>query len=682
MQLPRFSINIPEAIRVCYYVLFFTTPLLFSLKTSEIFEFNKMILIYLVTIVIATLYGLQLVFSQNRKIFLNRFYILLSLFLVSQILSTIFSIDVHTSFFGYYSRWNGGLISIISYLLLFFVFVQIMEKKHIEKLLIVSLIASCLVILWGLPGKLGADPTCFVYLHKFTNSCWTENFDPATRMFSTLGQPNWLGAYMAAHFFIGVYFLLKNLLVDSRLRGNDYKVIIKYLMKRMMKPHTLKYVIYLALIILTIIFTQSRSSQLALLVAFMLGVIIATFKFDRLRRWMMIAVIGLISVISLIGFVKKDTIRDFFLLPAQQSTITDSFDIRKIVWKGAIELGNKYPRFGSGAETFAYAYYFTRPAAHNLTSEWDFIYNKAHNEYLNYLATTGYVGLSAYLLMIVGTIILFYFSFKDKKNENQDIWILLSLFLSYITILITNFFGFSISIIQLFFYLIPACLIVYLGKRVNYEVSLDVKVWQKSNLQKKLILLLVTFMGFTGGLYVYRYYIADMQYAKAQEYLALDDYSQATEELYKALGNRYEHVYEDKLSSALASMAFVQSFGSDDKAVRNIITFSKNHNLNTLKQSPYNIIYLRTQAKNYYLYYQVTNDIVDLQKSIDASEKVIKIAPTDAQSYYQLALYYWIAGNETKEKDGYLTKANETIIQSLNLRPNYIEAKELLGELP
>ena len=129
-------------------------------------------------------------------------------------------------------------------------------------------------------------------------------------------------------------------------------------------------------------------------------------------------------------------------------------------------------------------------------------------------------------------------------------------------------------------------------------------------------------------------------------------------------------------------MAFVQSFGSDDKAVRNIITFSKNHNLNTLKQSPYNIIYLRTQAKNYYLYYQVTNDIVDLQKSIDASEKVIKIAPTDAQSYYQLALYYWIAGNETKEKDGYLTKANETIIQSLNLRPNYIEAKELLGELP
>ena len=37
---------------------------------------------------------------------------------------------------------------------------------------------------------------------------------------------------------------------------------------------------------------------------------------------------------------------------------------------------------------------------HNLTSEWDFLYNKAHNEYLNYLATTGLFGLGSYLLFI------------------------------------------------------------------------------------------------------------------------------------------------------------------------------------------------------------------------------------------------------------------------------------------
>jgi O-antigen ligase len=63
--------------------------------------------------------------------------------------------------------------------------------------------------------------------------------------------------------------------------------------------------------------------------------------------------------------------------------------------------------FGTGVETFAYAYYFVRPQAHNLTSEWDYLYNKAHNEYLNYFATTGFIGLGTYLLVISTVIIVF-----------------------------------------------------------------------------------------------------------------------------------------------------------------------------------------------------------------------------------------------------------------------------------
>jgi O-antigen ligase len=58
------------------------------------------------------------------------------------------------------------------------------------------------------------------------------------------------------------------------------------------------------------------------------------------------------------------------------------------------------PLFGTGVETFAFAYYTYRPAQHNMTSEWDYLYNKAHNEYLNYLATIGILGLGSYLLMI------------------------------------------------------------------------------------------------------------------------------------------------------------------------------------------------------------------------------------------------------------------------------------------
>src|SRR5690606_34366285 len=61
---------------------------------------------------------------------------------------------------------------------------------------------------------------------------------------------------------------------------------------------------------------------------------------------------------------------------------TDSGKIRQIVWQGAVDIWKANPVFGSGVETFAYAYYLHRPADHNLTSEWDYLYNKAHNEYL------------------------------------------------------------------------------------------------------------------------------------------------------------------------------------------------------------------------------------------------------------------------------------------------------------
>ena len=67
---------------------------------------------------------------------------------------------------------------------------------------------------------------------------------------------------------------------------------------------------------------------------------------------------------------------------------TESGQIRLIVWQGALEIFKHYPIFGSGVETFAYSYFQYKPISHNLVSEWDFLYNKAHNEFLNYLATT------------------------------------------------------------------------------------------------------------------------------------------------------------------------------------------------------------------------------------------------------------------------------------------------------
>src|SRR3989339_2082563 len=106
-----------------FYVLFIITPLILNPWNYELFEFNKMLAVYAATIVIAVAWLIVMVRKKKRLFTRTPLDIPWLLFLTSQILSTIFSIDPHTSIWGYYSRFHGGLASTISYISLFYFFV-------------------------------------------------------------------------------------------------------------------------------------------------------------------------------------------------------------------------------------------------------------------------------------------------------------------------------------------------------------------------------------------------------------------------------------------------------------------------------------------------------------------------------------------------------------------------------
>src|SRR3989344_988847 len=199
-----------RVIRFLYYTLFALTPLVMSSATSEMFEFNKIIGIYAVAIITAGLYSAHYLINRPSIIFLKLLY-LFGMFLLALGISTYLSIDSHTSFYGYYGRWNGGLLSIIAYISLLFVFIQTFDKEHLKRLLLISLGSSVIVILWAIPGWFGYDLSCLLFIGELTNTCWTAEFAPHVRMFSTLGQPNWLGSYLAIHLFIGLYFLRQSI---------------------------------------------------------------------------------------------------------------------------------------------------------------------------------------------------------------------------------------------------------------------------------------------------------------------------------------------------------------------------------------------------------------------------------------------------------------------------------------
>jgi O-antigen ligase len=645
--------------------------------TSEIFEFNKMIFIYIITVLITGTWAIKMILQEKHSFPRSAFFITVGVFLLTQILSTIFSIDQHTSIFGYYGRFNGGLLSIIAYLLLFFVFLCEYTPEFLQKLLIVSTVSSLFVMLWGLPGKIGHDLTCGIFTGSFTNSCWTAQFRPDERLFSTLGQPNWLGAYLAIHFFIGIYFFIKYSL--------EKLVTLKYL-----------FVGYTVLNFIVILFTRSRSALGAVGIGFA-GLLIFAATNKKLQNTMFKELpILIVLFIAAIVFFKTgvDKIDRFITLPTtvhvakppseQQQTqvnnnVTDSVDIRKIVWKGAWELTKQYPLFGTGVETFAYSYYFTRPVEHNNTSEWDFLYNKAHNEFLNYFATTGFLGGGAYILMIAMVCYLFLkkIILLSKKEEiTHEFFLTVCLLLAYISILITNFWGFSTTTVSLFFYIIPAY-VVFNNVPQNLNKAKQKTVMLDDNIMVIIRSGIVCFsiIGMSVGLiYFGRYWVADVQYSQADAKYRIGSYSQAALDIVQILKYHHEHVYEDKAALAIAGAAIN---APDKETTNDLILLSTYYNKKAISESPMNVLYYKTTGAINYNFYQATTDQKYLAAGLAAYKQAFELAPTDPRMPHTIALYaleLYSLEKDTAKKEAYRKLASENIDKAIKLKPDYADA--------
>lgn len=687
---------IDKILQFLFGSLFVIVPLIFSPATSELFEFNKILFIYLITALVLFFWTLKMILTK-KIIFRNTpLDIPIIFFLISQILSVFFSIDKHVSIFGYYGRFNGGLLSILSYIVLYYGYVANSIKT--ENIFRLSLITSTLVILYSLPGKLGHDLTCLIVSGgKITNnSCWSKEvnvFDPENRVFSTLGQPNWFGAYLAVNFFIGLYYLISSFVIPS-IKKIHYKNKVNDLKDY---KKTLLYFIYLFVNFSFILFSRSRSA----LVAVGFGIILfITYYLSLIKKEgkKLIITLSLITVIPILLFKTGiNTVDKIISFPKSifqnsnsssslnikpnlsSSDITESLDIRKIVWEGAIKLGNNFPINGTGVETFAYSYNFVRPKSHNLTSEWDFIYNKAHNEYLNYFATTGYIGLISYLLLILS--FLFYYIKSIKKSDKFEILKNILQLIAYFTILITNFFGFSTTTINLFFYLIPAFIVVANSKgKLNIEYSKKVSYSQTALVFVFSLLLIYSFY------FIFSYWLADTQYARGINYLKpqISDYQKAATYFEKALKIRNESIYEDRFSSSLSYLAAIASYQKQSDLAKQLIYISDYFNQKSIKSSPKNVFYWKTRAKNQYLFYQVNLDKNYLSEGIKSLEEARRLAPTDPKIPYSLSVYYSLLFDiekESSKKNKYMKLSILELNKALELKNNFQEGKLLKEEL-
>lgn len=622
-----------------------------------------MVLVYLLTILIVSAWLARTVLAQ--KIIFRRTLLDIPLlaFLGSQIISTILSIDPQTSIFGYYSRFNGGLLSTICYSLLYWAFVSNLDRKHTLFIIHTSLFSATIVAVYGVLEHFGID-----------KDVWVQ--DVQSRVFSTLGQPNWLSAWLIA--LIPITWAL----------GLNEKFSIKS--KIFWVNFSLS-----TLFFITLLFTKSRSGLLAFGITYVIFWSMTIWKFRKESLKPFIIISSSLLIISLIigtqytpsigQLLNKGAASPSVALakdgPALEVGGTESGTIRRIVWKGAIDVWKNYPITGSGVETFAYSYYKARPKEHNLVSEWDFIYNKAHNEYLNIAATSGSLGLLSYLALIGFSIHLIFKninsmhetrSTKQFQNSNLgnsnlfrisdfDIRILnIALLAGYISLLVTNFFGFSVVPTQLQFFLFPALAIVISGQPL--AISKNEKLYSNQKIIIALILIATGYLLVS----ISRYWYADYLYSTGKNYNTTSRYETAIKYLTEAISLKpNQPLYHNDLATAYVPLAIGYNQKKDTQNSKKYTDLAISESKKAIELSPHNVNYQRTIFGIY-----IRLSLIDPNYLVAAGYALtdaIKLAPTDAKLYYNLALVY--------ARTGDTEMALTTLQKTIELKSNYKEAR-------
>ena len=618
--------------QILFYILFSVTPLILWPKTSELFEFNKMVFVYILTCLIAATWAIRIILEKKiifRRTLLD---IPLLIFLGSQILSTIFSIDHRTSLLGYYSRFNGGLLSVISYSLLYWAFVSNMNKKGVIKSIYFLFYSSAVVAIIAFLEHFNINITCAL-MGQGLRSCWIQ--DVQNRVFSTLGQPNWLATWIIALIPVTLYQIL-----DSK----KIKLVLLYLLS--------------LLLFTTLLFTKSRSALLGFFVADLVFWILA---FIIKRKKVLAALIisnllfaFLFLIVSTPWNPAKIAVQEKIQGPALETGGTESGTIRKIVWKGALQVWLHYPIFGSGPETFAFSYYKFRPVEHNLVSEWDFLYNKAHNEYLNLAATTGTLGIISYLYLI-GVIYLVFF----KKLDIFSI----SLAAGFTGILVSNFFGFSTVSTQLELFLFPALAIT-----ANNE-KLITNNFRLNNKQKFPITVILLFTSYF-LLLIGRYWYADTQFAMGKSYNDQGGYVKGQTYLQNAIKySPSEPIFHSELANSYSGITLSLHELKKDNETLTFTDLAISESVKATALSPANVNLLRNRAGVLLKLATIDPKYLGLAKEtlISATQK----APTDAKLLYNLALIYM----RTEDTD----EAVKLLAKVVKMKSNYKEAKDLLN---
>jgi|GEM_PF-1147715 tetratricopeptide (TPR) repeat protein len=377
--------------RKLLYVLVFVTPFIFGQTTNELFEFPKLYFVYGVgsLLIVSTVLG-QLWARRPTRTYVFRAALpkLVGLFTLSFVVSTVWGSHLYTSVWGYFSRYNGGLVSV----LVFFGIYWATRTVHPPLLTVLRSVALTLlpISVFGILQHFGLGGT------------WAS--DTTARAFATFGQPNWYAAYCATVLPILVYL---GLCEDRQLAKIGWFALFVLGFGGFWYAYSVSGIVGLVVsvgLLLVVNTDLVKQNRLALGGTTLLCLGFAVLNPGIFSHKVTDAFSDVSDLIqsrtsSQQPATGQSTPVTLLEIPTHYA-VTDSGFIRKELWRGTVQLAGmsaKTVLVGTGPETFPYTFQKYRPTSLNYSSEWNYILNKPHNYYLELLSQNGVIGLLIYL---------------------------------------------------------------------------------------------------------------------------------------------------------------------------------------------------------------------------------------------------------------------------------------------
>ena len=365
------------------------TPLFFNLLTARTFEPDKAALLRAIVLVMLAAWAGWLLVRPRSGVrphldwrsptgwLLGSGLLLVAVLFIS----ALTGLNPRISLLGSYNR-DQGVVTLLAYLAVcLLIAVRLRAADQLRRLLDTVVLVGLAVGVYGVLQRFGVDPVP-----------WGGFGDATTlRVIGTQGNATFLADYLVLAMLVTLFNLLA-----ARRAGRTGALAA--------------YGVALAFQFLALLFSDSRGATLGLAVG--LAVWALAHAAWRGKRRLAVAVAGL-AVVGMLSLVLLNVaggavgnVPIVGRLSRLTDTTTGSNAVRALMWEGMSDLiqdeGGRLA-LGVGPEALYLRYYpYFQPALRTVENPLTGTHDRSHNEVLDRLATTGVVGLGAWLALVGG----------------------------------------------------------------------------------------------------------------------------------------------------------------------------------------------------------------------------------------------------------------------------------------